>query len=238
MEDLRESLLIMDIKEKNLLDKDLRKIWHQVPPDYYQNGVKSNLLQGVWHSGKLKAVFDLIDNSTDHPKKILDIGCASGWFLSMISNRYPNAKCIGLDIYKKAIEYGQERYENLEFLYADAHKLPFKNESFDLVICTEVLEHVENPEKVLTEIKRVLTPKGIAMVEMDTGNILFRLVWHWWTNIRHGVWKDSHIHKFNTKILESIISEAGFFVLSRKVFNYTMGIVFCLKKTIKNEYYK
>jgi len=70
----------------------------------------------------------------------------------------------------------KKRYKELKLIRADAHNLPFKNNSFDLVICTEVLEHVVNPEKVLGEIKRVLTNDGIAIVEMDSGNFIFKIV--------------------------------------------------------------
>lgn len=211
-------------------DKGLEEIWDQVPADYYQNGVARNVLQKIWHTKKLKTVIGLIKSSNIKPKKILDVGSASGWFLSELALRYPKASYAGVDVHKKAINYGKKRYKNLKLICADAQSLPFPNESFDVVICTEVLEHVGNPEKVLTEIKRVLTSKGIAMVEMDTGNILFRLVWHWWTNIRKGVWRDSHIHAFNTKILEIMIKNSGFTITQKKVFNCSMAVIFMISK--------
>lgn len=216
------------------LERQLEEIWHQVTPDYYQNGVSKNLLQRIWHTRKLKTTLELIDNGGVKPKNILDVGCASGWMLSKISEKYPKAQCVGIDVYKKAIEYGQKLYKNLRLISVDAHKLPFKDKFFDLVICTELLEHVENPQKVLSEIKRVLAPNGIAIVEMDSGNFLFQIVWYWWTNIRHGVWRDSHIHTFNTKILENMIKDSGFVITQKKVFNVTMAVVFLLRKNEKN----
>lgn len=212
------------------LEKELEEIWNQVPPDYYQNGVSKNLLQRIWHTMKLKTALELIDNSGTKPKNILDVGCASGWMLSKISEKYPKAQCTGIDVYKKAIEYGQKLYKNLRLISVDAHKLPFKDKFFDLVICTELLEHVENPQKVLSEIKRILVPNGIAIIEMDSGNFLFQMVWHLWTNVRNGVWRDSHIHTFNTKILESMIQDSGFVITQKKVFNVTMAVVFLLGK--------
>ena len=84
---------------------DLEEIWDQVPPDYYQNGIKRNFLQYFWHTRKLKSIIDIVDIE---PNNILDVGCASGWFLSEISLVYPKAKCTGVDVYKKAIDYGRE----------------------------------------------------------------------------------------------------------------------------------
>ncbi len=212
-------------------DKGLEEIWHQVPPDYYQKGVKVSLFQRIWHTRKLQVVLQLIAKSHMVSKKILDVGCASGWFLSQVALKYPNAESAGVDVYKDAISYGNKLYPLLHLQYADGHSLPFSDKSFDLVICTEVLEHVLSPEKVLREIKRVMTSNGIAIIEMDTGNFLFRAVWYWWTNLRHGVWKDSHIHAFNTKKLERLIITSGFSIAEKKIFNVTMAVAYRLVKT-------
>lgn len=220
----------MSSKRITNLKKELEEIWNQVPPDYYQNGVSKNLLQRIWHTRKLKNVLKLVDSVGICPKNILDVGCASGWFLSKVKLRYPKSRCIGVDIYKKAIEYGKKRYKSLELIHADAHTLPFTDNSFDLVICTEVLEHVVSPEKVLKEIERVLSPSGTAIIEMDTGSFLFKVVWYWWNNMMRGVWKDSHIHMFNTTILQNMIKKNGFLITGKRIFNFTMGVAFCLEK--------
>lgn len=206
----------------------LEDIWHQVPADYYQQGVKTNSLQRRWHNGKVDAIINLIVNIK--PGTILDVGSASGWFLSEIKKRIPAASCTGIDVYAPAIEYAKKHYPDISFKVADAHKLPIKTSSFDLVLCTEVLEHVVAPEEVVSEIERVLKPGGVAVIEMDSGNILFRLVWYWWTNLRNGVWKDSHIHVFNAAILEDMLKKSNMEIVCRKYFNLSMGVVFLMKK--------
>ena len=208
-------------------EKDEKEILKQVPPNYYQEGVKNNFLQRVWHRGKLKAVLSLVENN---PKNVLDVGCASGWFLFEIKKDYPKTECIGIDKYRDAIIYGNKKYKKIKLIYEDAHELPFKNNSFDLVICTEVLEHVKDPGVVLLEIKRVLKKDGIAILEMDSGNLLFRVAWYWWTNVRKGVWRHSHLHLFTARKLENIIKKAGFRIKKRNIFNFSMGIAFLLEK--------
>lgn len=204
-------------------NKSLEEIWHEVPPDYYQNGVKNNILQKIWHSGKLRATIGLAPKD---PKTILDVGCASGWFLSEVAKVYKQSKCTGIDVYDDAIAYGRKKYKKLELVKGDGHKIPFNKASFDFIICNEVLEHVENPEKVLLEIKRVLKPNGVAVIEMDSGNFLFRAVWHWWTHMRRGVWKDAHIHVFNAQKLEKMIKKCGFKIEEKKFFNFSMAVAF------------
>jgi len=209
---------------------ELEVIWEQVPVDYYQKGTQNNILQRLWHRGKLKSVRLLIAYSKIDPKKILDVGCASGWFLSQLSHFYPKAKCYGIDVYKEAITYGKKRYKSLDLRYADGHSLPYANKSFDVVVCTEVLEHVVDPEKVLREIRRVLSPNGVAVIEMDTGNRVFQLIWYWWTHMRHGVWEHAHIQVFNSKKLEVLIKKAGFTIIKKKTFNYSMAIAFLVNR--------
>ncbi len=184
--------------------RELEYIWHRVPPNYYQTGIRKNVLQRVWHTGKLHTVKTFIKNTHKNPVTILDVGCASGWFLSQIATQLPGGVYTGIDVYKNAILYGKKQYKKLKLIHADGHALPFGDNTFDVVICNEVLEHVLEPEKVLLEIKRVLKPYGIAIIEMDTGNWLFQFVWYWWTHICHSVWEDAHIQIFNTeKLIES-----------------------------------
>lgn len=215
------------MSKKIIFEEHEKEILKQVPPNYYQRGIKNNFLQRAWHNGKLKSVESLIDND---PKNILDVGCASGWFLHSLHLKFPKSKCTGVDKYRNAIIYGNKKYKSLKLIYADAHSLPFKAGSFDLIICTEVLEHVKDPQIVLKEIKRVLSKKGVAIIEMDSGNWLFRVSWYWWTNMRKGVWRDSHIHLFDANKLEKLIKKNGFKIKKKKIFNYSMGVAFLLEK--------
>lgn len=210
-----------------MINKQHNHIIHQVPVDYYQIGIKNNILQKTWHTSKLKNVLDYISSS---PRKILDVGCASGWFISQVAKTFPKAKCFGIDVYDKAISYAQTQYPDIEFKVADAHKIPYENETFDTVICTEVLEHVDDPEAVLSEIKRVLKKDGWAVIELDSGSLLFSIAWYLWRKFNGKVWNDSHIHSFNVKKLESMIIKSGFKIEKKKTFNLGMAMAFSLRK--------
>lgn len=209
------------------MKKHNHHIIRQVPPDYYQKGIQKNLFQRFWHTNKLKIVSSLMPHS---PKKILDVGSASGWFISELSKKHPQAKCHGIDVYKQAISYGKKFYPHIEFRLADAHALPYKNNTFDVVISTEVLEHVDSPKEALLEIKRVLKKNGVAIIELDSGSILFSVAWYLWRKKNGKVWNDSHLHSFNVKKLEKMLNDCGFVILSKKKFNLNMAMVFCAKK--------
>lgn len=101
----------------------------------------------------LKAVEDVIPQLHG---KILDSGCGSMPYKKMILSNQKVQSYVGLDI-----EAGLN-YEDVkpDFLW-DGSIMPFEDECFDVVISTEVLEHVPNPDAYLIEVKRVLKPGGI-----------------------------------------------------------------------------
>lgn len=208
--------------------KKLEAIWNQVPPDYYEKGTKENILQWIWHTKKLSTFKKIIDSNIY--TNILDVGCASGTFTNKVSSLFPQAKITGIDVHQSAIKYGQIKYPHINFILADAHRIPFKDSSLDLVICYETIEHLNKPLEALKEMRRVLKKDGTALIAMDSGSLLFGLVWFFWERTKGKVWQDAHIHPYHHNKLESIIKKAGF-KIKRKYFSHLgMEVSFLLKK--------
>lgn len=95
---------------------------------------------------------------------VLDISCGEGYGSKLLSE---NARAVlGADIDKDIIESAKIKYEseNLHFCVNDCTKMTFEDNSFDCIISFETIEHVEEQEKFLFEIKRVLKPNGILII--------------------------------------------------------------------------
>lgn len=102
----------------------------------------------------------IAENTDLKSSKVLDVGCGNGWSSFFIAE---NAKeVIGLDLH--ADKYECPKRDNLSFIKGSAIRLPFKQETFDLVCVNECLEHITNPEEALKEFNRVLKPKGIIVI--------------------------------------------------------------------------
>ncbi len=213
--------------------KILEGIWKQVPPDYYQTGVKNNLFQWLWHTWKWNSMEKFFKNLNTKPVKILDVGCASGFLTSQIAAFFPLSESFGIDSYKKAIEFGRKTYPNIKFKFADAHRLPFKNESFDLITCIETLEHLENPEGAISEMYRCIRRNGRVLIGQDTDNLLFKMIWIIWTKRRGKVWHNSHLHPYGPNSLEKLIKKCGFKIIKRKFSHLSMEIFFLVEKAKK-----
>lgn len=89
------------------------------------------------------------------PISILDVGCGEGFTLQKLEERKVGKNNEGIDYSKDAIEIGRKIYPKLTLKEGTVYNLPYKENSFDLVICTEVLEHLDDPLKAVNEIKRV-----------------------------------------------------------------------------------
>jgi len=207
--------------------KSLQEILSQVPQDYYASGVKSNLLQKYWHGKKWRELCKYIGIVNG---KLLDVGCADGTTTKAIQGKYPALKIIGLDYYKDAINYAKKDEDKINFIVADAHKLPFKANFFDIVCAVEVLEHLTNPERVLSEINRVLKKGGYLIVVQDTDSLLFRTVWWFWTKWKGFVWNNSHISCVTPDVLLRRIKKQGFKIEKFRYTNLGMEIIIKAKK--------
>lgn len=215
-------------KPNHLSPKKLAQIWAQVPTNYYDLGIAKNPLQRAWHTQKISQVAKLLPKD---PKKVLDVGCSSGVLTAEIAKALRRSKVTGLDSYRKAIIFARSKYPHIAFIVGDAHKLPFKNKVFDLVICTETLEHLVDPAKALLEIRRVLVPDGRAIISMDSGSLLFKIIWFFWTKTKGQVWRDAHLHEFNAKILEDLIKSCGFKITKKTTSHFGMAVTFLVYPT-------
>ncbi|MDP4010205.1 MAG: methyltransferase domain-containing protein [Candidatus Shapirobacteria bacterium] len=100
----------------------------------------------------------LIKNITG---KFLVIGCGSEEEMGILNK---NCDGIGIDISEEAVKKSKAKYPQFEYYVANATNLHFEKNSFDCVICSEVIEHIPDDEKFLSEVKRVLKNNGIFIV--------------------------------------------------------------------------
>ncbi|MGH7598747.1 MAG: class I SAM-dependent methyltransferase [bacterium] len=91
--------------------------------------------------------------------KVMDLGCGAGDSIDYFRKKMPDIKWIGLDIEKSPAVAARTRTDG-EFHTFDGVHIPFANDSFDLIYCYQVFEHVRYPAELLKEVYRVLRPHG------------------------------------------------------------------------------
>ena len=155
---------------------------------------------------------------------MLDVGCGEGRHIFGIMQDYPLMKCIGLDMDKESLEKAEEGHEYFKsiseagarFLKGSAYILPFPDESIDLIVCSEVLEHLHEYNDAVKEIHRVLKPGGKFYASVPAS---------WPEKICWKLSKDyqnqpgGHLRIFSQSGLISEIKESGFKFLSSEKFH-------------------
>ena len=113
-----------------------------------------------------RAVSKLLD--INHQHIILDVGCGYGLFSCWLASQ--GAQVLGLDIAKGKVEFAKSTARNLDiedkvsYVIASATCLPIKEKSFNASLCLDVIEHIPNDVDALSEISRVLKPKGFLIL--------------------------------------------------------------------------
>ena len=110
-------------------------------------------------------IFSSILNSLKHfgTGRVLDVGFGTGDLLIHCARK--GYECYGIDVVSSAATILRERSNYpLNLFTGEATKLPFDSDYFDLVVCSHVLEHIENDALALSEIKRVLKKSGLAIL--------------------------------------------------------------------------
>ena len=88
-------------------------------------------------------------------KNVLDVGCSVGLDYKMYRDQKVKIDYHGIDITPEFIALAKKEFPNVDFRVGKGQALPFDDESFELVTCKDVLEHVNDPENVIKELVRV-----------------------------------------------------------------------------------
>lgn len=93
---------------------------------------------------------------------LLDVGCGTGEILNIIAEKYKKVNLYGIDISPKMIKIAKTKShaKKINYICGDSEKLPYDDNSFDIVITSESFHHYPNPQKVLNEFKRVIKKNG------------------------------------------------------------------------------
>lgn len=108
-----------------------------------------------WH---LHAFLDTLAHMVREtaPQSVLDAGCGEGFVTHYLAQKHPDLKLTGMDLSQEAIDYAEAHFGDAAmFRTGSIYKLPFSDNSFDTVVCSEVLEHLDAPDKAVLELKRV-----------------------------------------------------------------------------------
>ncbi len=188
--------------------------------DNFRKHTSGNPLQRFLIRRFSEALLDVV--RAGHPETILDAGCGEGFILENIRSEGIASAIEGVDIREEALTTGRALHPSLTLRYGSIYRLPYPDESFDTVICSEVLEHLERPKDALGELARVARRWCVISVPNEP---LFRIanllrgknVSRWGNDIEH-------IQHWSSRGIARLVS--GYFVVHviRTPFPWTLVV--------------
>lgn len=172
-----------------------------------------------WYRVRRSLVHNLIKKHFPAGRpKILDLGCGTGILMTELE-RY--ADVTGVDFSEQAVNFSRERgLRNVSL--GDATKISFAGESFDIVLALDVLEHIKDDSKAISEIRRVLKPGGKTIIFVPT----FKILWSVTDEL------SEHHRRYNLKMLKRLLKKEGFSIARASYFNFILFIPILLVRVI------
>jgi ubiquinone/menaquinone biosynthesis C-methylase UbiE len=125
-------------------------------------------------------------------KEVLDAGCGTGYGLQVLRGVGP-AKLVGVDTSEDAVARARKEVDRYaEIVQGDVRKLPFDDDAFDVVVCFEVIEHIEGHDEALGEMRRVLRAGGVLLISSPNPDV-------------YPPGNPHHVHEFRREELESAL---------------------------------
>ncbi len=149
----------------------------------------------------------------------LDVGCGLGRLLLRLHSRGNLSALYGIDMSQGAVSLAKMLVPEANICAGDVKNMPFSSDTFDYVICTEVLEHIDG-DGVIQECYRVLKPGGVALITVPNGSGA------------SGKYFPYHIRLFSLSSIVNALKAAGFEIILAHKFGLYIPVLTCLAESI------
>ncbi len=181
-----------------------------------------------------------LEDLVDVRGKVLEIGCGAGGMVKALKTYRPDLEVYGCDISLQAIKASQQSPGGVHFKVADAYNLPYGSSSLSAVVMFDVLEHLDNPERCIAEVWRVLEGGGLFHFYVpcegeihSLHGLLARLGWR--AKEEYG----GHIQNFRTKDVISILNKQRFHIRrhrwSAHLINQTIDVAYFIGLSMRGK---
>lgn len=119
--------------------------------------------KNFWFQSRNQLILWAIGKFAPNFQSMLEIGCGTAYVLSGVAKKFPHATLSGSEIFLAGLGFAAARLPAVEFMQMDARELPFVNE-FDVIGAFDVVEHIKEDEKVMSQIHAALKPDGIVLL--------------------------------------------------------------------------
>ena len=175
-----------------------------------------------WFRARNKLILWAVHKYSPQLKSFLEIGCGTGFVISAISKRFPEARLSGSEYLEEGLVYARQRVPGAEFTQMDARHIPYESE-LDAIGAFDVLEHIEEDETVLQQIFKALKPGGIVFITAPQHR------WLWSAVDEYAC----HVRRYGANELHQKVCKAGFEIIRSTSFVSTLLPAMYLSRLLK-----
>jgi trans-aconitate methyltransferase len=153
-----------------------------------------------WYKARNRLIQWALNAYFPQARCFFEVGCGNGYVLSGLQSRFPHLLLAGSDMFCEGLHFASQRLRKVELWQMDARHLPFQEE-FDVVGAFDVIEHIEEDERVLAELYK--------SVKRDRGGIIITVPQHpaLWSKTDTS---EHHVRRYTAKDLEAKMKRVGF----------------------------
>lgn len=164
-----------------------------------------------WFRARNKLILWALHRYSPGLQSFLEIGCGTGFVISAISKRFPEARLSGSEYLEEGLVYARQRVPGAEFTQMDARHIPHESE-LDAIGAFDVLEHIEEDEVVLQQICIALKPGGMVFITVPQHR------WLWSAVDEYAC----HVRRYTANELHQKVCNAGFEIIRSTSFVSTL----------------
>jgi len=163
-------------------------------------------------------------NVSNNPgKSLLDVGCGKGDFLKFVRDQRPNIQLVGIDT-------AANSDQGVHYIIDNFDTYDFKNQKFDYIVSTMVIEHVQDPRSFISKIQSLLLPGGMMMLDTIHSGAFFHTIARTLRAVGIRVVFDRlydhhHLQHYNNRSLQRLVTDAGLTLVSHRNHNFPLKAV-------------
>lgn len=156
-----------------------------------------------WFNGRNRIIIWTMKKYFPKAVDFLEIGCGTGFVLTALSKEIPSLKLSGSELFLEGLAYASKRLPSANLFQLNALDIPFEN-SFDVIGAFDVLEHIEDDNRVLSQMYKAVRPGGGIMLTVPQHMFL----WSQSDTLAH------HCRRYSLAELEAKVRQAGFSIVT------------------------
>lgn len=152
-----------------------------------------------WFRARNRLIVSTVARHFPGAGSLLEIGCGTGFVLEALRSAFPSMRLVGSELYEEGLAVARRRLADVELVQLDARELPYSDE-FDIAGAFDVLEHLEEDERVLAELRRAVRSGGGIVLLVPQHPRL----WSAMDDVAH------HVRRYTRRELMAKVRRAGF----------------------------